>query len=82
MIPIKPTSVKYPPELRQRMQNNAAHLGYTFGHYVRECARAIDLMVESELIQWPPMVVTLKLAHGRQKDLLNLLTNDEQNPKP
>ncbi|HEY8966373.1 MAG TPA: hypothetical protein VIM58_08015 [Candidatus Methylacidiphilales bacterium] len=74
--------MKYPPELRQRLQSNATHLSCTFGHYVRECARAIDLMVESDLIQWPPMVVTLKLAYGRQKDLLNLLGDGERHPKP
>jgi len=69
MIPVKPTSVKYPPDQRQSIKDNANLLGYTFGHYIRECAKAIDKMADEEEPRWPPMVISLRLARERQAEM-------------
>jgi hypothetical protein len=81
MLPINPTSVKYPPEMRQRMRDNAAHLSYTFSNYTRQCVNLVDEMVESPFLKWPPMIVALKLARGFHEHL-NLPPKEEGGVAP
>lgn len=65
MLPVNPTSVKYPPEMRNRAKRDADLIGYTFGKYVRECMAMVDKMIESDILEWPQLVQILKVARSR-----------------
>ena len=87
MIPVKPTSVKYPPEMRERINENSDLLSYTLGNYQRECVKIVDKMVESNVLVWPPMVISLKIARNHSIEDLsppiksgNTSTTEPRNP--
>jgi hypothetical protein len=81
MIPVNPSSVKYPPDLRNRVAKNAARMKYTFSHYVRECAIAIDEMLEDETLERPQLVKMLMAARARESETPDPTSNSTDVPK-
>ena len=70
MIPVNPTSVKYPPEMLKRAKRDAALLGYTFGKFVRECMTVVDQMADDDT-QKPPMIRLLQVVRAQDKQALS-----------